>query len=130
MRFERAEAKSDRLSSTPGDNMAKKKSAASSQSERLKRRSEADIRAYIKSPKFKADAERSRAGGLDPSAKDPKKIPVLTPAHLNALYRPVKAPVTVRLDGDILAWLKAKGGRYQTHLNATLRNAMFAERKR
>ena len=109
--------------------MAKKKSAASSRPEKLTRRSEADIRAYIKSPKFRADAERSRASGHDPSAKDLKEIPVLTRAELNALYRPVKARVTMRLDGDVLACLKAKGGRYQTHLNATLRNAMLVERK-
>jgi len=110
--------------------MAKKKSAASSRPEKLTRRSEADIRAYIKSPKFKADAKRSRVRGPNPSAEDLIEIPMPTTADLNALYRPVKSPVTVRLDGDILAWLKAKGGRYQTHLNATLRNAMLGERKR
>jgi uncharacterized protein (DUF4415 family) len=30
----------------------------------------------------------------------------------------VKAPITVRLDGDVLAWLKAQGGQYQTHFVA------------
>jgi uncharacterized protein (DUF4415 family) len=58
-----------------------------------------------------------------------KEILELTDKELS-LFRPVKAPVTVRVDADVLAWLKAKGGQYQTHLNATLRAAMLAERKR
>jgi uncharacterized protein (DUF4415 family) len=109
--------------------MAKKQSAASSRPEKLVRKSEADIRSYIKSPKFKSDAERSRSFGPDPSAADLKEIPALTDEELSRMYRPVKTPVTLRVDGDVLAWLKSKGGRYQTHMNQTLRRAMFAERK-
>jgi uncharacterized protein (DUF4415 family) len=43
------------------------------------------------------------------------------------MYHPIKKPVTVRLDADIISWLKAKGGRYQTHINAMLRDAMHRE---
>lgn len=43
------------------------------------------------------------------------------------MYRPIKSPVTVCLHADILAWLKSKGGRYQTHLDAALRKAMQQE---
>jgi uncharacterized protein (DUF4415 family) len=110
--------------------MKTNKSAASSQPGRLTRRSEADIRKYAKSTAAQETSKRLRARGLEPTAEDLKEIPVLTTAELDAMYRPLKAPVTVRLDGDILAWLKAKGGRYQTHLNATLRTVMLAERKR
>jgi uncharacterized protein (DUF4415 family) len=39
-------------------------------------------------------------------------------------YRPVKKSVTVRLDADVLAWLKSKGEGYQTRLNAMLRQMM------
>jgi len=39
-------------------------------------------------------------------------------------YRPIKKSVTVRLDADVLAWLKSKGEGYQTRLNALLRSAM------
>jgi len=42
-------------------------------------------------------------------------------------YRPLKEQVTVRLDSDILAWLKKKGAGYQTRMNAILRSAMLAE---
>lgn len=39
----------------------------------------------------------------------------------------MKQSTTVRLDADVLAWLKAKGKGYQTRLNAILREAMMRE---
>lgn len=114
--------------------MAKKHSAASSQPDRLIRRSEADIRAYAKSAPAKEDSERLRTHlrkhGGEPSPEDLKEIPPLADEELSAMYRPVKKPVTVRIDADILFWLKSKGGRYQTHMNAVLRHAMLRERGR
>lgn len=44
-----------------------------------------------------------------------------------ALYRPVKQSTTVRVDADVLRWLKGKGKGYQTRLNAILREAMMRE---
>lgn len=43
------------------------------------------------------------------------------------LYRPIKQPTTVRIDADVLDWLKSKGKGYQTRLNAILREAMRRE---
>lgn len=43
-------------------------------------------------------------------------------------FRPLKKQLTVRIDADVLAWLKSKGGQYQTHLNAVLRHQMEHER--
>lgn len=45
----------------------------------------------------------------------------------NPFYRPVKKQLTVRVDADVLAWLKQKGAGYQTRINETLRKAMLAE---
>ncbi len=42
-------------------------------------------------------------------------------------YRPVKKQVTVRLDSDVIAWLRRKGAGYQTRMNALLRSAMLKE---
>ena len=42
-------------------------------------------------------------------------------------YRPVKKSVTVRLDADVLAWLKAQGRGYQTRINQLLRTAMESQ---
>jgi uncharacterized protein (DUF4415 family) len=46
------------------------------------------------------------------------------------LYRPLKKPVTVRIDADVLAWFKKDGRRYQTRINAALRKVMERELKR
>ncbi|HYM78422.1 MAG TPA: BrnA antitoxin family protein [Candidatus Dormibacteraeota bacterium] len=40
------------------------------------------------------------------------------------LYRPLKKPVTLRLDADVLAWFKKEGRRYQTRINTGLRKVM------
>jgi len=45
----------------------------------------------------------------------------------NPFYRPTKTSTTVRLDSDILAWLKSQGKGYQTRLNAILRQAMLEQ---
>jgi hypothetical protein len=39
-------------------------------------------------------------------------------------YRPIKKPVTIRVDADVLAWLKRQGSGYQTRINKLLREAM------
>jgi uncharacterized protein (DUF4415 family) len=40
-----------------------------------------------------------------------------------------KQPITIRLDADVLAWLRAQKG-YQTRINAVLRTYMQASRRR
>jgi len=44
-------------------------------------------------------------------------------------YRPLKKPVTLRLDADVIAWFKKDGKRYQTRINAALRKVMDREMK-
>jgi uncharacterized protein (DUF4415 family) len=39
-------------------------------------------------------------------------------------YRPIKQSITVRLDADVIAWLKAGGRGYQTRANKMLRSLM------
>jgi uncharacterized protein (DUF4415 family) len=48
---------------------------------------------------------------------------------LDGLYRPLKKPVTLRLDADVLAWFKKDGRRYQTRINSALRKVMEREMK-
>jgi uncharacterized protein (DUF4415 family) len=45
-------------------------------------------------------------------------------------YRPVKQQLTVRIDADVLAWLRGFGKGYQSRLNAILRAAMLAKSRR
>jgi uncharacterized protein (DUF4415 family) len=41
-------------------------------------------------------------------------------------YRPTKTSTTVRIDSDVLAWLRSGGKGYQSRLNAILRREMLA----
>ncbi len=43
----------------------------------------------------------------------------------NPFYKPTKTHASVRLDSDVLAWLKSQGKGYQTRMNAILREAMI-----
>src|SRR4051812_1399525 len=57
-------------------------------------------------------------------------IPELTEADFRRgirglFYRPLKKPITIRLDADIIAWLKQDGAAYQTKANGLLRREMI-----
>jgi uncharacterized protein (DUF4415 family) len=59
---------------------------------------------------------------------DTSNIPELrdwSGAVVGKFYRPIKEPVTIRLDADVLAWLKSQGRGYQTRINYFLRQAML-----
>jgi uncharacterized protein (DUF4415 family) len=45
-------------------------------------------------------------------------------AVVGKFYRPIKKSLTIRLDADVLAWLKRQGRGYQTRINRILREAM------
>ena len=47
----------------------------------------------------------------------------------NPMYRPTKTSTTVRLDSDVLLWLRAQGKGYQTRINAILRREMLDSSK-
>jgi uncharacterized protein (DUF4415 family) len=46
-----------------------------------------------------------------------------------ANWPPAKAQLTIRLDADVLAWLKSNGRGYQTRINHILRVAMESQPK-
>jgi uncharacterized protein (DUF4415 family) len=47
-------------------------------------------------------------------------------AVVGMFYRPAKRPVTMRLDEDVVEWLKGFGPGYQTKANLLLRHAMLS----
>jgi uncharacterized protein (DUF4415 family) len=66
------------------------------------------------------------------SAIDFSDIPELTEkfwrnAIRNPFYRPIKRQLTLRLDADVIAWLRKQGKGYQTRANALLRAAMLRD---
>lgn len=48
-------------------------------------------------------------------------------AKPNSFFKPVKTHASVRIDADVMVWLKSQGKGYQTRLNAILREAMLRE---
>jgi uncharacterized protein (DUF4415 family) len=56
-----------------------------------------------------------------------EQLQQFTLSHLSRLYKPIKKEIHVRLDADIIEWLKKEGRGYQTRLNAILRDAMLQE---
>jgi uncharacterized protein (DUF4415 family) len=58
---------------------------------------------------------------------DTSDIPEITDFSgfvVGKFYRPVKETVTIRLDSDVLHWLKQGGKGYQSRLNTILRKEM------
>jgi uncharacterized protein (DUF4415 family) len=66
---------------------------------------------------------------LQASASEGKRRPMLLPEEME-YYRPIKKPITVRLDADVLAWFQRHGRGYQTRINQALRRVMMDERKK
>ena len=87
----------------------------------------------LQNPPQLTAAQRARLGALAkiPDSKiDYSDIPPLTDnfwknAVRNPFYKPTKQVTTVRVDSDVLLWLKGQGKGYQTRINAILRNAML-----
>ena len=64
---------------------------------------------------------------LNDEPVDTSDIPELTEVDFMQMYRPVKQPLSIRLDADVILWLKSYGKGYQSRINAILREAMNTE---
>ena len=83
----------------------------------------ADQRAQLQKLAAKPDSE------IDLS--DIPEIRQIPPdAVIGRFYKPKKTAVTIRLDADVLAWLKASGDGYQTRINNHLRILMKTQTSR
>jgi uncharacterized protein (DUF4415 family) len=78
-------------------------------------------------------AAAEQAAGIDLPESEYEDIPRLTPEQLASMVRlrdvRRKQAVSVRLDPEVLAWLRAKGEGHLTRINDILVNLMEAERK-
>ena len=82
--------------------------------------------------KRRRDTELKRLAQKPDKAIDTSDIPELTDwngAERGRFYRPVKQQVTLRLDADILAWFKSRTVKYQTGINAALREYVAGHRR-
>jgi uncharacterized protein (DUF4415 family) len=55
---------------------------------------------------------------------DIPEVKVWSGAAIGKFYRPIKERVTIRIDADVLAWLRSQGRGYQTRINNLLRAAI------
>lgn len=79
--------------------------------------------------KRKELVRRGKIRKLKASAGRTRRPPEL-PQDLARFYRPIKKPVTLRLDADIIAWFQRQGRGYQTRINRALRKLMLEEEKK
>ena len=120
----------------------KKKLSASSQRERQRHKSGAFTPKATRSarkrpaPRERLTAKQARElralASLPDDQIDTSDIPELPPsAWKNAVRgrfcRPLKQAVSLRLDADVVAWLKQPGKGYQTRANRLLRQQMLAD---
>ena len=81
----------------------------------------------------KANEELAALAAMPDEEVDTSDIPEITDwskAVVGRFYRPVKEAVTIRLDADVLDWLKQGGRGYQTRVNKILRAVMEQQRKK
>ena len=65
-------------------------------------------------------AKSGKIARLRAAAEELRRSP-----EMAEMYRPIKKPVTLRLDADVIAWFKAQGRGYQTRINRALRAVML-----
>ncbi len=95
-----------------------------------------DMKAQIRKPTMEEQLQALAA--LPDDQIDYSDAPPLTDEQwANAVrgkfYRPLKESVTVRVDSDVVAWLKSQspdGKGYQRRMNAILRHAMLSSLER
>jgi uncharacterized protein (DUF4415 family) len=76
------------------------------------------------------EAQMARLEALENREIDYSDIPPLTDEFFkngvrNPFFKPVKTSTTIRIDTDVLVWLRQQGRGYQTRINAILREAMM-----
>jgi uncharacterized protein (DUF4415 family) len=80
-------------------------------------------------------AQQAELAALEGRPIDTSDIPPLDEdfwknAIRNPFYKPTKTSTTVRIDSDVLAWLRAQGKGYQSRINQILRREMLVALKK
>ncbi|MDN8601084.1 BrnA antitoxin family protein [Citrobacter sp. S2-9] len=81
---------------------------------------EAELKALAKKPDEEIDYSDIPSSGDD----------AWSDAEQGKFFRPLKTQASVRIDADVMEWLKRPGKGYQTRLNAILREAMLREQNK
>ncbi len=62
-----------------------------------------------------------------PDTSDIPEAPTENWARARRFFKPRKEPISLRLDADLLDWLRRRSARYQSEINRILREKMDAE---
>ena len=76
----------------------------------------------------KRKAELKALAALADEDIDTSDMPEVTDwrsAVRGKFYRPVKEPISIRIDADVLAWFRSQGEKYQSRINEALREYML-----
>lgn len=109
--------------------MAKKSSASSPRAKQIRVNAASILNKPLndrQTAALRAVAKRQRRS--DVSAIDYSDIPALTDKQLAQFRRAPKKLVAVRLDADVLDWLRKYGSGYSTRINHVLRAVMSQQR--
>ena len=82
-------------------------------------------------PKLRAELRALAA--MPESEIDTADMPPITDwshAVRGPFYRPIKRPLSLRIDADIIDWFQRQGQGYQTRMNLALREYVERRRKR
>jgi uncharacterized protein (DUF4415 family) len=112
--------------------MAKKSSASSRPAKQVRVSAESIFKKPLsKRQRAVLDRIAKRQAAGDDSSIDYSDIPPLTDEQLANAFRPRdKQLIAVRLDRDVLEWLKGYGEGYSTRLNGILRAVMMQQQAR
>jgi uncharacterized protein (DUF4415 family) len=91
------------------------------------------MKRYRLDPKKPRQLTPAEARRLDTTPIDYSDIPPLGDEFFKkatVAWPPAKHQLTIRLDADVLDWLKANGRGYQTRINRILRAAMESQPQR
>ena len=84
-------------------------------------------------PATKRASELKVLAALPEEAINTRDIPEIKDwqgAVRGRFYRPVKEPISIRVDADVLAWFRAQGEKYQSRINDALRTYMRQHQRR
>ena len=82
-------------------------------------------------PKLRAELDALAA--MPEREIDTTEMPPITDwsrAVRGAFYRPMKRPISLRIDADVIDWFQRQGQGYQTRMNTVLRQYVERQRKR
>ena len=78
-------------------------------------------------------AELDALASIQESEIDTAEMPPIedwSNAVRGALFRPIKRPLSLRIDADIIDWFQRQGSGYQTRMNTALREYVERHPKR